>query len=337
MWFLGRPVPSIYNLLDATPHTDLPPIENEFPNPAVRVNTTQGQRPRYSGGGFLLAQIAIEDQIGKTFDTLADEMIFQPLNMTRTTFTQPMPKHLRPLIADGHHASGEPVPGGWMVSAEMAAGGIITTAPDYARFMIGCRDAWLGKKGAILGQAFAQEMMTRQSVGAFGIGWRVLGEGHDRWFNHGGSNDGYQSEANCWLESGKGGCVFTNGVGGLFLFREVLNGMADVYKWPGFMPEPKRIVKLSPQEQQKYVGDYKILSGIELPLMRIWVEDGVLKNEIPGLRVGVREMFLDDTGKFFNQSGPFETTVIYGADGRAEEMIAYEAGSMELLRVRRIP
>ncbi len=68
--------------------------------------------------------------------------------------------------------------------------------------------------------------------------------------------------------------------------------------------------------------------------MKIWSEDGQLKSEIPGLRVGVRTLHMDDTGRFFNQSGPYETAVIYGPDGRAQELIAYE-GTSEILRAVR--
>jgi hypothetical protein len=216
----------------------------------------------------------------------------------------------------------------------MGAGGIFTTAADYARFHIGFRNAWLGRPNAILAKELAREMAVRRADGEFGIGWRALGVGATLRVNHGGSNCGYQSETNSYLESGDGGMVFTNAVPGLFLFCEVLNTIADVYDWPDFMPPPKVVVPIPAEELYKYEGEYKIVSGIELPLMKIWSENGVLKSEIPGLRVGVRTMFMDDTGRFFNQSGPYETTIHYGPDGRAAELVAYE-GSEEILRAVR--
>jgi hypothetical protein len=153
--------------------------------------------------------------------------------------------------------------------------------------------------------------------------------------NHGGSNGGYQSETNSYLESGKGGMVFTNAVPGIILYFEIHNAIADVYDWPGFMAAPKRVVPVPADQLHRFEGEYRIVSGIELPLMKIWSENGVLKNEIPGLRVGVRTMFMDDTGRLFNQSGPYETAIVYGPDGRASELITYE-GAEEILRAVRL-
>ncbi len=333
----GRPLPTVFDLLEGR----RPPVDNPGPNefimPPVRVNQRPGTTRRYSGGGFLLAQMALEDMTGKSFDVLSDELIFQPLGMTRSTFqSNPLPDRLTRNVASGHGPDSAPLPGGWHVSPEMGAGGLFTTAADYARFHIGFRNAWLGRLGAILRQDLAQEMATRRGDGEYGVGWRVLGEGASLRVNHGGSNGGYQSETNSYLASGEGGMVFTNAVPGLFLFCEVLNGIADIYDWPDFMPPPKRVVRVPADQFFKYEGDYKIVSGIELPLMRIWGEGGELKSLIPGLRAGTRTLHMDDTGRFFNQSGPCETKVHYGPDGRAAELIAYE-GSEEILRAVRAP
>lgn len=332
----GRPLPTVFDLLEGTRPAVDDPGPNEFAMPPVRVNQTPNNARRYSGGGFLLAQMAIEDATGRAFDALTDEMIFQPLGMTRTTFqSNPLPERFTRNIAFGHDGNGDPVPGGWMVSAEMGAGGIFTTAPDYARFHIGFRAAFRGQRGAILRQDLAQQMATRQGSSDFGLGWRVLGNGASLRINHGGSNGGYQSETNSYLESGKGGMVFTNAVPGIILYFEIHNAIADVYDWPGFMAAPKRVVPVPADQLHRFEGEYRIVSGIELPLMKIWSENGVLKNEIPGLRVGVRTMFMDDAGRMFNQSGPYETSIVYGPDGRASELITYE-GAEEILRAVRL-
>jgi|KBSMisStandDraft_5_1062788.scaffolds.fasta_scaffold100545_2 CubicO group peptidase (beta-lactamase class C family) len=331
----GRPLPTVFDLLEGRRPEVSDPGPNEFVMPPVRVNKAPNGTRRYSGGGFLLAQMALEDMTGRSFDALADELVFRPLGMTRTTFqSNPLSDRFALNIASGHGPTSMPLPGGWHVSAEMGAGGIFTTAADYARFHIGFRNAWLGRPNAILAKELAREMAVRRADGEFGIGWRALGVGATLRVNHGGSNGGYQSETNSYLESGDGGMVFTNAVPGLFLFCEVLNTIADVYDWPDFMPPPKVVVPIPAEELYKYEGEYKIVSGIELPLMKIWSENGVLKSEIPGLRVGVRTMFMDDTGRFFNQSGPYETTIHYGPDGRAAELVAYE-GSEEILRAVR--
>jgi len=331
----GRPLPTVFDLLEGTRPFVPDPGPNEFVLPPVRVNKLPGVSRRYSGGGFLLSQMAIEDVTGRPFDVLADELIFQPLGMTRTTFqSNPLADRFTKNIATGHGPDGEPLPGRWYVSAEMGAGGIFTSAADYARFHLGFRDAWLGKKGAILRQDLARAMATRGATGEFGIGWRALGEGANLRINHGGSNGGYQSENESFLESGQGAMVFTNAVAGLFLFYEVLNGAADAYGWPDYLLPPKRIVPVAKEDLYRYEGEYGIVSGIEHPVLKIWSEDGVLKSQVPGLRMGVTTMYLDDNGKLFNQVYPFDATVTYGADGRVEDYVVYE-GQEEVLRAIR--
>lgn len=332
----GRPLPTVFDLLEGTRPPVGDPGPNEFPMPAVRVNKRPNGSRRYAGGGYLLAQLAVEDMTGKTFDVLADEMIFGPLAMTRTTFqSNPLSARFSANIASGHGPDGVALPGGFHISAEMAAGGIFTTAADYARFHIGFRNAWLGKPHSVLSQDGAQSMASRQGDGEFGLGWRVLGAGRSRRVNHGGSNGGYQSETNSYLETGDGAMVFTNAVSGLFLFSEIMNGIADAYDWPDFLIPAKRVVPVPQDMLSKFVGQYRITSGIELPVMNIWSEEGQLKSEIPGMRAGVRTIFMDDAGRFFNQSGPYETSIVYGKDGRAEELISYE-GTEEILRASRI-
>jgi hypothetical protein len=177
-------------------------------------------------------------------------------------------------------------------------------------------------------------MSTTRESASFGQGFRVLHDGPRLRLNHGGSNDGYQTETNLFPVEGDGAVVFTNAASGLFLFREVFNSIAEVYEWPDFGPAPKRLAKLDETEQQKYVGSYRIVAGIELPLLRVWSEGGKLWNEVPGLRFGVQECFADDEGVLFNQTGPFETRPVFGPDGRAREFVVLEGSTPVLTAVR---
>lgn len=321
----GSPVPTVLDLLEGRPPSHMP---------AVRVDKAYDGVNRYSGGGYLLAQLAVEDTLGRDFADLADEMVFTPLGMTRSTYHHPLPERFHHDVASGHGDDGRPVPGGWMVAPERAAGGLFSTARDYATFLLAARAAVHGEPGAVLGQSLAREMVTRHARSAFGLGFRALGDGPTARINHGGSNDGYQSETDFYLESGDGAVVLTNATSGLLLFREVLNGIADVYRWPAYMPAPKRLATLTGEQLQRYVGEYRIVAGIELPRLRVWTEGGRLFNEVPGLRFGVQEAFCDDTGVLFSQTGPFETHVEFGPDGRATTLTVCEGDVTVLQAVR---
>jgi CubicO group peptidase (beta-lactamase class C family) len=254
--------------------------------------------------------------------------------MTRTTYAQPLPERYRSDVASGHGDDGAPMPGGWMIASEMAAGGLFSTPRDYAAFLLAARAAYHGESGAILGHSLSREMMTREARGVFGLGFRVLGDGTTTRINHGGSSDGYQSETNLFLESGDGGVVLTNATSGLFLYREVHNALADVYGWPDFMPEPKHLHQMTHEEMERLTGDFRILAGIELPRIKVWIEGDRLLSQVPGLRFGVQEVFCDVDGVLFNQTGPFETHVTYGPDGRAASLEVREGG-VPMIRAER--
>ena len=173
---------------------------------------------------------------------------------------------------------------------------------------------------------------TPQDLPAFK---RVLGDGSTARINHGGSNDGYQSETVLYLESGDGGVALTNAISGIFLYREILNGMAEVYGWPDYLLPPKRLKTLTAEELDRYVGTFRITSGIEMPHLVVWTEGGRLFNAIEGMRFGVQEAFCDTDGVLFNQTGPFESHPTFGADGRVESIVVRE-GDVVVLRAERI-
>jgi CubicO group peptidase (beta-lactamase class C family) len=298
------------------------------------VNKAYDGTSRYSGGGYLIAQMVLEDVLGVSFDALAQQMLFGPLGMTNSSFTQPLVSRLRGDVASGHGDDGRPHPGGWSISSEMATGGLFSTARDYATFLLAVRAAWVGEPGAVLGQSLAREMLTRHEHGDFGLGVRVLGDGPTR-MNHGGSNDGYQSETNTYLESGDGAVVLTNATSGIFLYREVLNGIAEVYDWPDFLLAPKRLRHLSQAEMAELSGSYRIEIGIELPFIEVWVDNGRLYSQVPGLRFGVQETFCDIDGVLFQQTGPFETRVLRDEAGRVSGLSVSESG-VEFLRASRV-
>jgi CubicO group peptidase (beta-lactamase class C family) len=299
----------------------------------VTVDKLPGGTVRYSGGGTTIVEQMLEDATGKRFHELARENVFEPLGMTRTTFEAPLPERYRANAAVGHE-EGKILPEKFVCVIAIGAGAIFTTAADYARFMVGCRDAWLGKPNAILKQSLAQEMMTPQG-GEFGLGWEIFGEGADRRFGHGGSNDGYQCESTCYLESGQGAVVMTNADSGLYFYWEVFNAIADLYQWQDFMLPVKHVRQIPKSELSRYVGTYDIVSGVEAPEITIWEKDGKLMNQVTGMRGGPREIMMDQNGRFFNRMGPFETAITYDDQGTAQELSVLRGGKTEIMRARR--
>jgi CubicO group peptidase (beta-lactamase class C family) len=322
--FPDGPLPTVIDVLEGRPPAITGP---------VRVDKLPGQSSRYSGGGTLIVQLMLEEASALDFATLAQQRVFGPLGMTRSTFVNPLPEALRANAAVGHE-NGEIIAGKWVCVPQLGAGGVWTTASDYARFMIACRDAWLGKPGALLSQPLAAQMMTSQG-GEFGLGWQIVGDGAARRFGHGGSNVGYQCESICILEKGDGAVVMTNAESGLIFYWEMFAGIARAHDWEHFLPAPKTVKPIPADQLDRYVGTYDIVSGVEMPEMNIWVEDGELVTQITGMRGGPGRPLMDQNGRLFNRARPSETEVIYGPDGRAEELVVLSFGVTEIIRMRR--
>jgi CubicO group peptidase (beta-lactamase class C family) len=320
----GASLPTVLDVLEGRPPARTGP---------VIVDKSPGQSVRYSGGGTMIVQLLLEELSGKPFAELAAELVFGPLGMDRTTFTNPLPVNLRNNAAVGHEG-GVAIPGRWVCVPQLAAGGLWTTAKDYARFMIACRNAWLGRASPLFSKGLAEQMMTSQG-GVFGLGWEISGQGTDRRFSHGGSNDGYQCEAMALLESGNGAVVLTNAESGLILYWEVFAAVARAHGWAGFMPAAKTVKPFPPEHLDRYTGTYDIISGVEMPELRVWAENNELYTHIEGMRGGPNRTLMDQNGRLFNRSRPSETEVIYGADGRAQELIVRLFGLTELMRMKR--
>ncbi len=304
-------------------------------NGPVFVNKVPGGGPRYSGGGITIIQLMLEEATGKGYAQLAQELVFDPLGMTRSTFVHPLPDGLIAQTSRGHNEDGSVVAGGYSWCPQLAAGGIFTTAPDYARFIIACRAAYLGKPGAILGYDLARQMMDRDGAPDQGLGWRILGEGATQRFEHGGSCQGYQTETMCYLHRGDGVVVLTNGVGGLNFYWEVINTVAETQNWPGYLPPKKVVTELNAEQRKLHAGRYRIVSGVDAPFINLWEEEGVLYSEIVGMRGGKRRVRMDQNGRLFNERTPFDTAIAYGPDGRAMTLRILEGGTTEIVRAER--
>lgn len=94
-----------------------------------------GTTPAYSNYATSLAGYIVERVSGEPFDDYVERHIFAPLRMTRSTFRQPLPERLQPLMATGYQrASGEPVP--FEIVGPAPAGSMSATGTDMARFMM---------------------------------------------------------------------------------------------------------------------------------------------------------------------------------------------------------
>ena len=94
-----------------------------------------GTVPAYSNYGAALAGYIVQRVSGEPFDAYVARHILTPLQMRSTTFVQPLPKDLAPLMSKGYGQSNAP-PSPFELIAAAPAGSVSTTGSDMANFMI---------------------------------------------------------------------------------------------------------------------------------------------------------------------------------------------------------
>jgi CubicO group peptidase (beta-lactamase class C family) len=116
-----------------------------------------GEVPAYSNYGTALAGYIVQRVSGQSFDDYIEREIFTPLDMSRSSFKQPLPTILRAKMSKGYWLGSEQ-PRPYEVFSTVPAGSMASTGTDMASFMIAhLQNGTYGKK-QILQSATASEM-----------------------------------------------------------------------------------------------------------------------------------------------------------------------------------
>ena len=201
-------------------------VHNEMDRFGLAFNP--GERFGYSPPGITYLQKAVEKETGKDLSQLADEEVFQPLGMERSAY------HYRDSFGDnvvcGHGLLG-PVSSvkSFTKEREDAAYTLLTTAGDYAKFMLAMSN------GPGLSPEARDEMLTPQvqvfegNAGQpvenvfWGLGWGLQTGINGRAFWHWGDIDKFTGYAIMFPDSGRGLVYMANSDAGLAIGRELLS------------------------------------------------------------------------------------------------------------------
>lgn len=248
---LGRPIPSLLQVLGGEPPANTPPI---------RVDTVPGLQRRYSGGGTTIVQQLLIDVLGEPFPAVMRELVLDPLGMRRSTFEQPLPVSRWGEAASGHWGgwgTSATVHGNWHVYPEMAAAGLWTTPSDLARLAIAVQVAKARRPDRVLSPELVGQMLTPQ-IETTGIGFALEGEGATLRFGHDGGNHGFVCRLTAYADQGVGAAVMTNAFSGGDLIGELMPAIAREYSWPDFPPISKAHVDLDAHARSAYAGEYEL-------------------------------------------------------------------------------
>lgn len=225
----------------------------------VKVNIFPGTHARYSGGGFIVAQLILEDKFNLPFVNVMDSLVLSPLNLKWSTFEQPISKAKQQLTATGYVLDYQPINGGCDIHPEMSAAGLWTNPLELAKIIIEIQKAVRGKSDFISAQS-ANEMLTQQNTDATGIGigfWFYQdSKGDSLLFTHAGGNDGFQSLFFGYKNLGKGVVVMINSSNDYAMMYEVIRSVALEYNWPDkFIRETKKY-DIKNELLDAYTGKY---------------------------------------------------------------------------------
>jgi len=193
----------------------------------VKLIYKPGTRFFYSGGGYNLLQLLIEEVTDKDFVTYMDEEILMPLKMEDSSFLWQEEKHSRTAKPYNKDLSILPV----YLFIERAAAGLYTTIEDMSRFAIAGMTRY--NDNSILNQVTIKEMYkpVLSVEGLEGFIYETTALGHfvntDNYKQplvaHDGSNKGWKSNFSLVPDKGDGIVILTNGDNGTYLINEVLN------------------------------------------------------------------------------------------------------------------
>jgi CubicO group peptidase (beta-lactamase class C family) len=184
----------------------------------VRVEREPGTRWAYSGGGYDVLQLMVEEASGQPFAEYMRRTVFAPLGMHRTTFAPAAVSGAG--VATGYDEGGSAVAPYRFVG--VAAGGLYSNMEEFARFLT----AYMGSRHGILRQPTFESMLTSVADvhldGADVAGARY-GLGHgvhrtasgERVVYHSGGNPGYLAYFLVMPERGIGMVLAVNGSAGV--------------------------------------------------------------------------------------------------------------------------
>jgi CubicO group peptidase (beta-lactamase class C family) len=196
------------------------------PEEAIRLQFLPGSAYKYSGEGYMLLQLVVEQLMHRPLNKLARIYVFDPLGMQNSSFR--WEPDFETMMAHGHDASGQ-VFAFRKPAQEAAAYSLFTTAEDYGKFM----QALLthdGLSDLTFADMFKPQISTgygkeQQCSWGLGLGLQNVDQGKAFW--HWGDNGIYKCFMMGIPEKKMGFVYFTNSANGLNMGEKIVEFLLD--------------------------------------------------------------------------------------------------------------
>ncbi|WP_460821999.1 serine hydrolase [Lysobacter olei] len=326
----NAPLPRIVQVLDGVaPAT----------NSAAGVVAKPGSEVAYSGLGYSLLQLALEDRLDQSFESILQDTVLRPLELDDSSFEQVLSEADVARAARGHLGVGSALEDGWRVNPELAAAGLWTTPTDLAKLVIDVAKSKRDGSGRLLSRDSARRMLSPQRD-EMGLGFVVRGDDAHGYFAHSGGNPGYFAHFEMLADTGQGIVIMTNSEAGQALASLIIASVASEYDWP--LPDRRQVspgrierlfaqldrvatkrvkVDVAPAVLARYVGKYDLAPGMQFDITL--VDDQLL------LRLGDQPqfaLFAETDTRFFLEAVDAQITFVVDASGKPKALVLHQGG-----------
>ena len=233
-------------------------------SPAIEVIAPPNETLAYSGGGYTLAELALQGLFQDEFSNIMQKWILEPAGMKHSKFTQPLSASDSILVAKGHTQSGAVIEGGWRNYPEQAAAGLWSNSIDLAKFLIEIYNAYQGNS-SIFSQSDIKSIISQERDGHV-YGFLLNRSGDDISITHYGGNAGYRTGMTISLTSGNGLVYLINSDNGGALGNELFLSASQVYDWKQFKQTSVQRKQVEPEVLKELSGKYKWNDQIDLSI-----------------------------------------------------------------------
>nr|WP_314837941.1 serine hydrolase domain-containing protein [uncultured Flavobacterium sp.] len=251
---------------------------------------TPGTSFEYSGGGYVIIQMALEDTLNKSIAALAEEHIFGPLGLKNTTMIQPNENNFLTNVALVHDEDGKVIRTGLPITPQVGASGMWSTPTDLAKISIEIQNALRNNNTKVISHNVAKKVTEvtalKNAVGGWSYGWqKSFGYNNYDWFSCNGSNTGVGGNILATMTDGNGVVYLANGEkpNRFPIMNYTRNKILKVMDWNKASTDDIQEIPASLKE--KLIGTYDDFlygQGMETKIVeknnRLYVESPILEH-----------------------------------------------------------
>ena len=314
----------------------------------LNINFEPGSRYAYSGEGINLLQLVVETITNKPLQDLMKTHVFEPFGMTRSSMV--WESRFESDFANGYDEWGRPIAPARRSKAD-AAGGMVTTPGDFARFMQavvqGKRlrrqtyESMLSPQVQIFSKhefpTLASETTDEnKSIRlSYGLAWGLYWTPYGKAFFKEGHDEGWRNYTVCFADRKTGILIMTNSSNGEGIYKElletVLKNTFTPIEWEGFTPYDKlpprqplkehKVVAVDSKVLDRYVGRYGNPPNLILTIRREGDHLSVQENDEPR-----QELFPESERQVFSKAADDVYTFEVDSEGHVTTMTLHTGG-----------